>query len=253
MDEWAERLLSLADKAFSGLPESYVISEVISKLCLGCLDKHAGSVASSFGPKTVEEALERIKWQQYNDTALFGPKVRTRDPRDIQDLASEPGDGETLANVVKTESHDKIGKTMDKLSETLDKNLKMLQSNLNLVQENVKSVQNRVDQKMQTVQQDVRSMERRWKSELEKALDKVASTRSSETTENSVNKALYKALDNKQTTMDNKPVKRDRSNYQCYHCQEWGHIFRNCPKKHVKFNLPTGKSEEPLNPQGPSA
>lgn len=59
LDDWGERLLSLADKAFSELPEECVTSEIINKLCQGCLDNHAGSVAASF--KTVDEALEKIK------------------------------------------------------------------------------------------------------------------------------------------------------------------------------------------------
>ena len=73
----------MADKAFNELPEEYVTSEVINTLCQGCLDKHAGSVAASFRPRTVDayEALERMKWQQYSDKAVFGTNVRTRNAR----------------------------------------------------------------------------------------------------------------------------------------------------------------------------
>lgn len=42
LDEWAERLLSLADKAFGDLPEEYVTSEVINKLCQGCVANMQG-------------------------------------------------------------------------------------------------------------------------------------------------------------------------------------------------------------------
>ncbi|VDI04227.1 Hypothetical predicted protein [Mytilus galloprovincialis] len=89
LDDWAERLLSLADKAFGELPEEFVTSEVITKLCHGTVDKHAGSVAASFRHKAVDEALERIKWQQYNDKALSGQYVRTRNTREIQEPNSE--------------------------------------------------------------------------------------------------------------------------------------------------------------------
>ena len=60
--EWADRLLPLADKAFRDLPDEYVTNQIVIKLCQGCIDKNVGSVAASFQPKTVEDALERIKW-----------------------------------------------------------------------------------------------------------------------------------------------------------------------------------------------
>jgi hypothetical protein len=39
LDDWAERLLNLADIAFGKMTEEYVtFFEVIDKLCQGCLD-----------------------------------------------------------------------------------------------------------------------------------------------------------------------------------------------------------------------
>ena len=62
----------MADKAFSDLPEKYVTSEIIYKLCQGCLDKHAGSVAASFRPRTVNEALDRLCLVQMLEPARHG-------------------------------------------------------------------------------------------------------------------------------------------------------------------------------------
>ncbi|CAG2211269.1 tatD [Mytilus edulis] len=131
LDDWAERLLSLADKAFGELPEEFVTSEVITKLCHGTVDKHAGSVAASFRPKTVDEALERIKWQQYNDKALFGQDVRTRNTREIQEPNSENFEENAFqVNNVKMDSQQQLVQSIDKLTENVDRNLKHIQSNI---------------------------------------------------------------------------------------------------------------------------
>jgi hypothetical protein len=72
IDEWANRLIALADKPFRDLPDEYVTNQVVIKLCQGCIDKNVDSVAASFQPKTVEDALERIKWLQHSNQAIFG-------------------------------------------------------------------------------------------------------------------------------------------------------------------------------------
>ena len=160
LDDWAERLLSLADKAFTDLPEDYVTSEVITKLCQGCVDKYAGSVAASFRPKTVDEALERIKWQQYNDKAVFGISVRTRDTRENYE-DTDSGDGETqVVNSVTTEGRDPIVKCVEKISDSVDKNLKSFQSHIGQVQDNM-------SQNINAVQEEMKNMERRWRKEIE--------------------------------------------------------------------------------------
>lgn len=142
LDEWAERLLNLADKAFTDLPEDYVVSEVITKLCHGCSDKNAGSVAASFKPKTVDEALERIKWQQYNNKAVFGSTVRTRELRDTVEASGDTDGDDAAVNIVATDSKDQLSKSIDKLSETMDKSLKIMQDQMS-------------------------KMEKRWHSELD--------------------------------------------------------------------------------------
>jgi hypothetical protein len=56
-----------------------------------------GSVAASFQPKTVEGALERIKWLQHSNQAIFGGTVRTKDP------SIETDNTDASVNVTKTE------------------------------------------------------------------------------------------------------------------------------------------------------
>jgi hypothetical protein len=63
-------------KACCDLPDEYGTNQVVITLCQGCLDKTVGSVAAPFQPKTVEDALERIKWLQHSNQAIFGGTVR---------------------------------------------------------------------------------------------------------------------------------------------------------------------------------
>ncbi|CAC5424755.1 unnamed protein product [Mytilus coruscus] len=148
LDDWAKRLLSLADKAFGDLPDEFLTSEVITKLCHGCEDKNAGSTAASFRPKSVDEALERIKWQQYNDKG------------DSQEPNSENCEDVIQVNNVKIDSQQQLVNSIDKLTENVDRNLKTIQSNIG-------EVQNQVDKNIQAVQSEMRGMERKWKDEME--------------------------------------------------------------------------------------
>ena len=233
LDDWAERLLSLADKAFPDLPEDYVTSEVITKLCQGCSDKHAGSVASSFRPKSVDEALERIKWQQYNDKAVFGTGVRTRDTRENYDNADNC-DGETqTVNSVKTEGRDPIVKCVEKISDSVDKNLKSFQSHIGQVQDTMK-------QNIKAVQEEMKDMERRWRKEIASVQNSMSKMMTAPKTGN----------DAKKPDSTGK-LKRDMSKYECYNCHELGHIAKDCGKpKRVRFNIPKDEPVKDLNGTG---
>ena len=61
-EDWADRLLSLAIKAFRELPEEHVYSEVVWRFCQGCCDKEVGQHAAMSRPKSLEEAIDKIKW-----------------------------------------------------------------------------------------------------------------------------------------------------------------------------------------------
>ena len=59
LNDWADRSLVLAQHAGRDL------SEVIVKFCHRCNDMKSGQVASYLNPKTMEEAINRIKWHQH--------------------------------------------------------------------------------------------------------------------------------------------------------------------------------------------
>ena len=129
IDEWADRLLALALKAFRDLPDEYVIKQVVIKLCQGCIDKSIGSVAASFQPKSVEGALERIKWLQHSNQTIFGGTVRTKDP------SNETDNTDVSVNVTKPEETTTkvMEKRMDSIKSVIQDTMKTVHENIDKV------------------------------------------------------------------------------------------------------------------------
>ncbi|XP_053391395.1 uncharacterized protein LOC128554171 [Mercenaria mercenaria] len=72
LEDWADRALRLADKAYRKLPESYVESQAIMRFCLGLLDPDAGEYVSNIRPATLQESVDKVKWFQHNHRAIRG-------------------------------------------------------------------------------------------------------------------------------------------------------------------------------------
>ena len=68
---WADRVLSLATRAFRDLPETHMYQQAVVRLCQGAADKEAGSYASNIRPKNIEEAIDRMRWFQHNSQAIY--------------------------------------------------------------------------------------------------------------------------------------------------------------------------------------
>ena len=209
IDEWADRLLALALKAFRDLPDEYVIKQVVIKLCQGCIDKSIGSVAASFQPKSVEGALERIKWLQHSNQTIFGGTVRTKDP------SNETDNTDVSVNVTKPE--ETTTKVMEKRMDSIKS---VIQDTMKTVHENIDKVQSNVDK----VHTDVRSLEQMRRKELNSALEKVKPKTANEPNIN------FRQPDNWQ---DRQLV--NRNNFQCWNCQGYGHVARFCRQPKRKY------------------
>lgn len=71
-NDWGDRVLLLATKAFRDLPDEHMYQQAILRLCQGASDKEAGSYASNVRPQTMEDAVDMIRWYQHNHQALYG-------------------------------------------------------------------------------------------------------------------------------------------------------------------------------------
>ena len=65
-EEWADRVLTLATRAFKSLPDDHIQKQAILRFCHGCYDKEAGMHAANKMPTRMEEAIGCVKWYQYN-------------------------------------------------------------------------------------------------------------------------------------------------------------------------------------------
>ena len=76
LEDWADRVMTLATPAFVDLPEDHLKQEAIAKFSQGCCDKDAGKHACFEHPSTMEEALNLVKHHQYISQAVDGKKAR---------------------------------------------------------------------------------------------------------------------------------------------------------------------------------
>ena len=53
LEDWADRVLSLATKAFRNLPVEHLFQQAVMRLCQGSADKEAGSYASNSSPRDI--------------------------------------------------------------------------------------------------------------------------------------------------------------------------------------------------------
>ena len=62
--DWADRILTLAAKAYKDLPEAWIRRHAIIRFCMGCLDLEAGQHACTQQPKSFVEAMDKMEWFQ---------------------------------------------------------------------------------------------------------------------------------------------------------------------------------------------
>ena len=76
LEDWADRVMTLATLAFVDLPEDHLKKEAIARFCQGCTDKEAAKHACFEQPETMEEALNLVKHHQYISQAVDGKKAK---------------------------------------------------------------------------------------------------------------------------------------------------------------------------------
>ncbi|KAH3779171.1 hypothetical protein DPMN_180650 [Dreissena polymorpha] len=113
LEDWADRVLSLAMPAFRDLPEQYCTEEVISRFCQGCLDKEGVKHACLNGPKSMKGAIDLVCHHQYISTAVDG-KVSRHKNNSVNAVSS---------------SEDKISRLEKKLDLLMEKMVKEEPSN----------------------------------------------------------------------------------------------------------------------------
>ena len=75
--EWAERVMTMASRAFDDMSEKHLQKQMVFKFCQGLLDKEAGQYAINIRVETVDAALDKVKWYQHTHKIMH-PKQPSR-------------------------------------------------------------------------------------------------------------------------------------------------------------------------------
>ena len=135
--EWADRLQTLADKAFRDVPEKYVQQQVITKFLQALNDKDSGKAAAMMKPKTIEEACQLVKLSQHLDTSIYGTKRRTR---------YDQYDEEPACHAVRTS--DMGRRSEDKHKSSTDDQMAILMKSMATLQESTNAALSQMRQQM---------------------------------------------------------------------------------------------------------
>ncbi|KAH3893184.1 hypothetical protein DPMN_017328 [Dreissena polymorpha] len=87
LDDWADRIMTLATKAFRDLPEDYMNRQAVLRFCHCCFNKEAGEMAANARPSTIEAAVDKVKWAVHTHTAVHGRAKRDVRQTTVQDIS----------------------------------------------------------------------------------------------------------------------------------------------------------------------
>ena len=79
LEDWADRVLTLATKAFKTLPEHYSSKQAVVRFCEG-LHREAGLRVGMDKPANIEQAINSVGWYQHLQQSVYG-KSSKRDQR----------------------------------------------------------------------------------------------------------------------------------------------------------------------------
>ena len=88
LEDWADRIMTLATRAFKDLPEHYSNSQAVVRFCQGLTDKEAGHHVCIQEQKSMEQALNGIKWYQYVHQSMYTETHRDRQSHEYDEPAN---------------------------------------------------------------------------------------------------------------------------------------------------------------------
>ncbi len=111
--DWADRVVSLAMKAYPDLTDNQIYRQAILRVCQGCSDRGAGHYAINMRPATMEDTVDKIRWFQHTDKVMnerprhevrsvVYPDTEDREPDDLEEY-----DQYTVARTFRAKPNDK--------------------------------------------------------------------------------------------------------------------------------------------------
>jgi hypothetical protein len=121
LEDFGERLLILAVRAFKGLPVSFIEEQVISRFCQGLLDKDAGHHVCMQSPSSVQGAIQIVRKYQQVYKAMHGKARRDTRRRDDENRdvfaveATSVSSSSTLDNLTVMRAIQQLEQKFDKV------------------------------------------------------------------------------------------------------------------------------------------
>ncbi|KAH3844350.1 hypothetical protein DPMN_086608 [Dreissena polymorpha] len=124
VDDWADRVCTLAGNAYRDLSEEYVLQKSILRFCMGAKERESGERVINHRPVSIEQAIDQLKWDIFTHGTMYRPKsVRNVDCAGQVKVAGEKlaSQGMLVDRVVALERKiDTLEKKMDIFMGTLD-------------------------------------------------------------------------------------------------------------------------------------
>ncbi|KAH3772397.1 hypothetical protein DPMN_173735 [Dreissena polymorpha] len=92
LEDWADRVLTLATPAFRDLPDLFGQREAVTKFCQGCNGREAGKHAFFERPRSIQHAVHLIRHYQYVSQVMDVKKARKYDKEIAVNAVQSPGD-----------------------------------------------------------------------------------------------------------------------------------------------------------------
>ncbi|CAG2231666.1 unnamed protein product [Mytilus edulis] len=212
LEDWADRVLSLATQSFKDLSEEYMTKQAVMKFCQGCNDPEAGQHACGFKPVSVENAIDIIKWFQHSRKAVQAHIAQGKTPEVKQASAPTP-----TAPVSDTPSVHGVG------------------SSKSAIDTRVSQMEQQLRQQREEQQQSMQQMQSLLSSMATLTEEMRQSNRSSGTSPSrdyrSDNTSRGRGQ-GRRGGYNNRAGKRrtQTPDGACFYCHEQGHFKRDCPK-----------------------
>ena len=79
LDDWSDRIMLLAASAFRELPSSYTAQQGVLRFCYGLYDQEVAMHVSMKRPKTMEEAMDSVRWLNHVNWVVHRPSRNSRE------------------------------------------------------------------------------------------------------------------------------------------------------------------------------
>ncbi len=214
--EWADRVVSMATKAYSDLTDAQIYRQAIFRFCQGLTDKAAGHYTINLRPRTMEEAIDKVRWYQHTDWMMYGRNkrdVKAMKTGDSYDTCSvefgreETADNEQCAQISRAFIPKKSGQEPKPGNSTT----------------NEKKVRFEPTDKYEELEKRVGTVE--------KAVTEIGTT---------VNKGiadLTKQIEGLTGKFQKRKPIYDKKDIRCYTCGELGHYSNECDKKRSRARI----------------